>query len=40
LSQKEKLEKRIAESNNEQTLKQKALDEEKKKLSDLKLRMN
>jgi hypothetical protein len=40
LSQKEKLEKRIAESNNEQTLKQKALDEEKKKLSDLKLKMN
>jgi hypothetical protein len=40
LSQKEKLEKKIAESNNEQILKQKALDEEKKKLTDLKSRMN
>lgn len=40
LSQKEKLEKRIAESNNEQILKQKALDEEKKKLNDLKVKMN
>jgi hypothetical protein len=40
LAQKEKLEKRIAESNNEQILKQKALDEEKKKLNDLKVKMN
>jgi hypothetical protein len=40
LAQKEKLEKKIAESNNEQILKQKALDEEKKKLDDLKVKMN
>jgi len=39
LSQKEKLERKIAESNNEQVLKQKALDEEKKKLADLKGQM-
>lgn len=40
LSQKEKLEKKIAESNNDQTLKQKALDEAKKKLDDLKSNVN
>lgn len=40
LAQKEKLEKRIAESNNEQVLKQKALDEEKKKLDELKGKIN
>jgi hypothetical protein len=40
LSQKEKLEKKLAENNNDQVLKQKALDEEKKKLNDLKAQMN
>lgn len=40
LQQKEKLEKRIAESNNEQVLKQKVLDDEKKKLGDLKAKSN
>jgi glycerol dehydrogenase-like iron-containing ADH family enzyme len=40
LSQKEKLERKIVESNNEQILKQKALDEEKRKLEDLKARIN
>lgn len=40
LAQKEKLEKRIAESNNDQLLKQKALEEEQRKLSGLKSKSN
>ena len=40
MAQKEKLEKKIAESTNEQTLKQQALDAEKKKLTDLKASAN
>lgn len=40
LSQKEKLEKKIAENNNEQALRQKALDDEKKKLEALRTVIN
>lgn len=39
LAQKEKLERKIAESNNDQILKQKSLDEEKQKLANLKAQL-